>query len=142
MKTTGKSLPFPLKSFHPYWEAFHFHNGDWFPSTLENGSHYNWEMLHVPTGKSFSFPLGNISHSSKKTFPIQLGNIFFYYWEMLPIRNNFQFLLQRRNSSQKGWKRETFPGWLSTNYEKNASPKNILVQKNVGPKIYFCPRIF
>ena len=138
-----KFCPFTLGIVsHPYWETFPIPTGKCFASLLRNVSHPYWERFPISPGKGFPSWLGNISHtvgslfhpyswetftlSNGKYFLILLGNGSYFHcltsnMAILSIFCNSRqtaWILQRINSSRNGSKRETFPGWLSTNYEK------------------------
>ena len=117
---------------HPYWEIFPIPTGKCFPSLLRNVYHLSWERFPILTGKHFPYRgepfsplwLGNIYPSQWEIFPNPTGKCFPFSLFNMGILSIFcnsrqtALILQRINSSRNGSKRETFPGWLSKNYEK------------------------
>ena len=144
----GKCLPSLLGNVSlPYWEMFAIPTGKCFPSILGNislpaGKRFPSLLVKVPNLSWERFPIWtgkHIPYSGQPFSPIWLRNIYPSQWEIFPNSTGkcFPFsmfnmailsffcnsrqtawILQRINSSQNGSKRETFPGWLSTNYEK------------------------
>ena len=138
---------FPIPTGKLFWELFPILTGKHFPSLLGKVPNLSWERFPILTGKHFPYSgepfspswLGKICPSqweivlitSGKCFLILQGNVWHFHYlpwqfcQFFEIRVKTAWILQRINSSRNGSKRETFPRWLSTNYEKYSPLQSI-----------------
>ena len=112
---TGKHIPYSGEPFSPLWL------GNIYPS--------QWDIVLITSGKYLLILLGNVPFS---LFNMSILSTFCNSWQTA-------WILQRINSSQKGSKRETFPGWLSTNYEKYSPLLWFLLYLLSRPTFQFTP---